>query len=99
MKPWYNLRDLSAFVKLFYRAVAANDPLGAGAIYGCLFDFLQTAKIYAQERSVKYKWKRIISYLHKELEDIQEKAMDFPMPIQQAIVAKVTFYQHAKKRK
>ena len=98
MKPWYRIRHLSPFVKMFYESVGANDPLAAGAIYGLLFDFLQSARIYAQDNRVKPRWKPVIAYLESELDDIQKKAMDYPMPVQQALVAKVTFYQNAKIR-
>lgn len=97
MKSWYEKRHLHTLIGRFERAVVANDAKGAGAIYGCLFDLLQTARLHSQSQWSGYRWKRMVAYLETELDAIQVAAKDYPMPIQQAIVAKVILYQESKK--
>lgn len=97
MKVWYSHRELNLLVKMFHKAVVANDPDGAAAVYGCLFDFLQVANQRQKEPRTGYAWKRTVVYLHKELDEIQRSAVNYPITIQQALVAKVILYQESRK--
>ena len=98
MECWYRERHLKHILSMFHLAIQRNDPLNAGALYGCLFDMLQTASIYVEGNRRNYKWKRIMTFLHKELDDIQKAWHDYPITIQNALVAKVILYKESRKK-
>ena len=96
MKPWYTIRDINQLIRMFRKAVTGNDPHGAAAIYGCLFDMLQSAKLHTEERR-SYRWTRVVNCLNSELDIIQKQAVDYPAPIQQALITKVILYQESRR--
>lgn len=93
MEPWYRERELNQMIEFFNRAIIAGDSLNAGAMFGFLYDALETARIYAQNRENSYLWKRIVRYLSDEIDKIEEASKDYPIPIQQALIAKVILYR------
>ena len=97
MKLWYQKRELHHLLRMFHKAVACDDALHAAALYGCLFDFLQIARTRLEDRRQGYRWKRIVQFLDKELDEIQKAAQDYPVTIQQALVAKIILRQEARK--
>lgn len=97
MKVWYQQRELKHLLNMFHRSVSHGDASGAGAVYGCLFDLLQIARKHADDRRQGYRWKRMVTYLEKELEAIQVAAADYPITIQQALVAKIILNNEIRK--
>lgn len=79
-------------VDFFNRAIEAGDALSAGSTFGFLYDLMETAKTYAAGRQDKYSWQRIHEYLNEEIDKILEEAKEYPMPIQQALMAKIILY-------
>lgn len=96
MKPWYRGREVRQLSKMFENAVAQNDALGAGAMFGCLFNLYQQAVQYNKERG-GYRWRSVLGCLQKELDRIDRAAVAYPQNIQQAILTPVTFYREVKK--
>ena len=82
---------------MFRRAVVHDDAAGAGAIYGCLFDLLQTARSHTEHRRDGYAWKRMVTYLEKELDDIQEAARTIRLPFKQRSSRRFTLYNQMRK--
>ena len=97
MKVWYRQRELFQLLNMFRRAVDHGDAAGAGSMYGCLFDLLQTARSHVDDRKDGYAWKRMVTYLEKELDDIQIAAADYPITVQQALVAKIILNKNMRK--
>lgn len=93
MESWYREREIGQMIDFFHRAIIAGDALNAGAMFGFLYDALETAKIYENNRENSYFWKNIVQYLSNEIEKIEEAAKDYPMPIQQALIAKILLYR------
>lgn len=97
MNVWFELRELRNLVKMYRKAVVSDDALGAGALYGCLFDMLQIARKRVNDRKHGNRWKRILTYLDNTLDEIQTEAKDYPIDMQQALIAKVILRSQMKK--
>ena len=83
---------------MFNASVLAGDELGAGSIYGCLFDLLSIARNRSNDRKHGYRWKRTVTMIENELTSIQEQAVNYPITMQQALVSKIILSREMKKK-